>query len=322
MRTARCLLLVAGMLAGTAVNAKEFSSADNEPRDAPTVMAIEYIGKLVRERTRGRHSIAVPAGDESKSALFTIGELRNGTLDMARLSVAAFNSSVPATAVLSLPYLFRSAEHTRKVLDGPIGEDILAAFDSQGLVALCFYETGARSIYTVKKPVRRPIDLQGVKLRVQESRVAVAMARALGATAVPLPYNQVYSYLASGTIDGAENNLLSYVGSRHHQAARYLSLTEHSQAPAVLVFSKRTWSTLSPDDQAVIQTAAHESVVYLRKLWEEREAAARATILSSGGQITGEVDKRSFAAILEPMHGAMAPDPRQQTLVQRIRDAQ
>ena len=322
MRTARCLLLVAGMLAGTAVNAKEFSSADNEPRDAPTVMAIEYIGKLLRERTRGRHSIAVPAGDESKSALFTIGELRNGTLDMARLSVAAFNSSVPATAVLSLPYLFRSAEHTRKVLDGPIGEDILAAFDSQGLVALCFYETGARSIYTVKKPVRRPIDLQGVKLRVQESRVAVAMARALGATAVPLPYNQVYSYLASGTIDGAENNLLSYVGSRHHLAARYLSLTEHSQAPAVLVFSKRTWSTLSPDDQAVIQTAAHESVVYLRKLWEEREAAARATILSSGGQITGEVDKRSFAAILGPMHGAMAPDPRQQTLVQRIRDAQ
>lgn len=322
MRTARCLLLVAGLLAGTAANAKEFSSSDNEARDAPTVLAIEYIGKLVRERTRGRHSVLLPGPDESKSELFTIGELRNGTLDMARLSVAAFNTSVPATAVLSLPYLFRSAEHTRRVLDGPIGEEILAAFDSQGLVALCFYETGARSIYTVKKPIRRPIDLQGVKLRVQESRVAVATARALGATAVPLPYNQVYSHLAGGTIDGAENNLLSYVGSRHHQVAKYFSLTEHSQAPAVLVFSKRTWSTLSPDDQAVIRAAARESAVYLRKLWEEREAAARATILSSGGQIIGEVDKRSFAAILEPMHGAMAPDPKQQALVERIRAAQ
>ena len=321
MRPISVLIALAAALAATAAQAKEFRSSDVQPADYPTVQAVAYMGKLISERTGGRHGIGSLGHDDRDSESYTIAEVRTGVLDMARINIAPFNNSVPATIVPSLPFLFKSTAHMRQVLDGPIGEEILAALESQGLVGLCFYDTSARSIYSVKKPIRNAADMKGLNIRVQQSRVWVTMMQALGAKATPMSFNQVHAALAGGTIDAAENNLPSYVASRHYEVGKIYSLTEHAATPSVVVFSKRVWDGLSGEDQAIIRTAARESVPYMRKLWDEREVSARRTIEAAGAQIVTDIDKKSFFDILAPLHSTVLPDPRLRDMARRIQAA-
>ena len=190
----------------------------------------------------------------------TIEQLKIGGLDMMRINAAPLNNIVPETIAVSLPFVFRSTEHMRKVLDGPIGDEILAAMAAQGMVGLAFYDSGARSLYTAKKPVKTVADMKGMKIRVQQSDLFVAMIEALGANPTPMPYGEVYTGLKTGIVDGAENNWPSYESSRHFEAAKYYDLTEHSLVPEVLVFSKKIWDGLSKEDQAMIRKAAKDSV--------------------------------------------------------------
>ena len=132
----------------------------------------------------------------------------------------------------------------RKVLDGPVGDEILAAMEAQGFVGLAFYDSGSRSIYTAKKPIKTLADIKGMKIRVQQSDLWVAMMQAMGANATPMPYGEVYTALKTGVVDAAENNWPSYESSRHYEAAKFYSVTEHSMAPEVLVFSKKVWDRL------------------------------------------------------------------------------
>jgi tripartite ATP-independent transporter DctP family solute receptor len=322
MRLLGILIAVAANLAQISAQAREFHSSDVQPPDYPTVQAVAYMGKLIRERTGGRYSIGALGQDSQNSENFTIAEVRNGMLDMARVNVSPFNSTVSATIVPSLPFLFKSTAHTRRVLDGPIGEEILAALESQGFVGLCFYDTGARSFYSTNKPIRSAADMKGMNVRMPQSRIWVTMMQALGAKATPMSHNQVYAALASGTIDAAENNLPAYAASRHYEAAKIYSLTEYTVAPSVLVFSKRVWDTLSQEDQAIIRAAAKESVPYMRKLWGEREALARRTVEAAGAQIITDVDKKSFSDILAPLRSVLLPDPELQGIVKRIQAAE
>lgn len=157
-----------------------------------------------------------------------------------------------------------------------------------------------------------------MKIRVQQSDMWVAMMQAIGANATPLPYAEVYTALKTGVVDAAENNWPSYESSRHYEAAKIYSLTEHSMAPEILVFSKKIWDGLSKEDQAVIRTAAKESVPYMRKLWDEREASARKTVEAAGSQVVSDVDKKSFSDAMAPVYAKFAADPKLQDLVKRI----
>ena len=214
----------------------------------------------------------------------TIEQLKIGGLDMMRINVAPLNNIVPETIVPALPFLFRSEDHMHAVLDGPVGDEILAAMEAQGMVGLAFYDSGARSLYTATKPVKTLADVSGMKIRVQQSDLFVAMVEALGANPTPMPYGEVYTALKTGIVDAAENNFPSYESSRHFEAAKYYTLTEHSMAPEVLVFSKVVWDTLTPEDQAMIRKAAKASVPHMRKLWDEREGKSRATVEAAGSR--------------------------------------
>jgi tripartite ATP-independent transporter DctP family solute receptor len=216
--------------------------------------------------------------------------------------------------------VFRSTEHMRKVLDGPIGDEILAAMESHGLVGLAFYDSGARSFYTVKKPIRSLADMQGLKIRVQQSELWVGMIEALRANPTPMPYGEVYTALKTGIVDGAENNWPSYESSRHFEAAKYYSLTEHSLSPEVLAFSKKIWDTLSKEDQAEIRKAAKESVPYMRKLWDEREVKSRKAVEAAGSQVNTIANKQEFIDAMKPVYGKFANTPKLQDLVKRIQD--
>lgn len=309
----------AAFAAGTA-SARDFRSAEVHPKDYPTVAAVEHMGNLVKERSKGKMGVRVYPSGALGTEKDTIEQLRIGALDMTRINVGPLNSVVPETIVTVLPFVFRSTEHMRKVLDGPIGDEILQSMESQGLVGLAFYDSGSRSFYTAKKPIRTLADMKGMKIRVQQSDLFVGMIEALGANPTPMPYGEVYTALKTGIVDAAENNWPSYESSRHFEAAKYYSLSEHSLAPEVLVFSKKVWDTLSKEDQALLRKAAKDSVPYMRKLWDEREIKSRKVVEAAGIQTITIANRQEFIDAMKPVYAKFASTPRLQELVKRIQD--
>lgn len=297
--------------------ARDFTSSDIYPADYPTVRAVGHMADVMRERSGGRLTLSKLGAGDQETENYTLGELRNGTLDMARVSLAVLNSTVPATTVLTLPYLFRSTAHERRVLDGPIGLEILAALERVGVVGLVFYDGGPRSTYGAR-PVRSPADLRDVKYRVQQSSNWAPMVRAMGAQPVVLPLARVAPSMRAGIVDLADGNWSSFVALEHHRTAKFFSQTEHARSPGVVLFSRRIWDTLSDEERAIIRSAARESVAYYRRLWDENEAAARRTAEAAGVQVVDDVDVAAFATALVPLHATVISDPRLKAMIERI----
>lgn len=316
--SAAALAFAATAFLAAGAGAKEFRSSDVHPLDYPTVMAVNQMGKLLSEATGGKHSIKVFPQSSLGSEKDTIEQTKIGALDMVRVNISAFNNIVPETNVPALPFLFRSKEHMRRVLDGPVGEDILKALEPHGFVGLAFYDSGSRSFYTTKKRIMSVADMKGMKIRVQQSDLWVAVMQAMGANATPLPYAEVYTALKTGIVDGAENNWPSYESSRHYEAAPLFSMTEHSMAPELLVFSKRSFDSLSKDEQEAIRKTAKQSVPYMRKLWDEREEVSEKAVTAGGAKIEKNVDKKSFADAMKPVYEKFAGTPALQALVKRV----
>lgn len=317
MRSARALGVLIVLFAISPVEAREFRSSDVYPFDFPTVQAVAHVDKVMRERSAGRLAIGTLGNDDRDSENYTVGQVRNGTLDMARVNLAVLNSLVPSTAVPALPYLFKSKEHARRTLDGPIGDEILASLEAQGMIGLCFYDGGPRNFYA-SRPVRTPADLKGLKIRVQPGDMSGELMRALGAEPVPVPTDRVYLTLQSGLIDGSEQSWPSYVAMRHYHVARYYTLTEHSMSPTVLIFSKRVWDTLSTQDQAIIRSAAKDSVEVMRRLWDDYETSGRKTVEAAGGEVVTDVDRKAFADILIPLYSTVVGEPALRSMIRRI----
>ena len=316
------LLLAAACLAlaGSAL-ARDFRSSDVHPTDYPTVEAVRHMGTVLKEQSKGKYGVKVYPSGSLGAERDTIEQLKIGGLDMMRINAAVLNNIVPETLAVSMPFVFRSTQHMRQVLDGPIGDEILAAMEAQGMVGLAFYDSGARSIYTVKKPVKTLADMKGLKIRVQQSDLFVSMMEAIGANATPMPYGEVYTGLKTGIIDGAENNWPSYESSRHFEAAKFYNLTEHSMVPEVLVFSKKIFDGLPKEDQALIRKTAKDSVPFMRKLWDEREAKSRKTAEAGGAQVVPVADKKAFIDAMAPVYAKFASTPKLKELVKRIQEA-
>src|SRR4029079_15203765 len=225
----------------------------------PTVQALLYMGSLVAERTGGRHQIKVFHSRQLGEEKETLEQTLVGAIDLNRTNVSLIGTMVPAMNVLAMPFLFRSIEHMQKVLDGPIGSEILGSFEPYGFVGLAFYDSGARSIYNGVRPIRTVADLRGLRIRVQQSELMSEMIRSLGAEPVEMPYGQVLTGLANHLIDGAENNWPSFVTTDHYKHAGHYTLTEHTMSTEVLVISLKAWRSLSPDDQNIFREAAQRS---------------------------------------------------------------
>ena len=321
MKIKKTLLTVAALLAFTPIAsfATEFRSSDIHPDGYPTVDAVKFMGERLKVLTNGKHSIKVFNNSALGNEKDTIEQTKIGALAMTRVNIAPMNNICAETQVPTMPFLFRSTAHMRTVLDGAIGEEILASCAPQGFIGLAYYDSGARSLYTAKKPIRTLADAKGMKIRVQQSDLWVALLEAMGANATPMPFGEVYTALKTGLVDGAENNYPSYESSRHFEVAKFYSVTEHSLAPEMLLFSKKTWDTLSSEDQKAIRQAAKESVPYMRKLWDEREAKSKAVAMAGGAQFI-EVDKPSFQKAMKPVYDKFIVDAKLKSLVKRIQD--
>ncbi len=316
----RAALLAATVLFSLAAGARDFRSADVHPTDYPTVSAVRYMGKLLLEQSKGRFGVRVYPSGALGTEKDNIEQLRIGALDMMRINIGVLNSVVPETTVTVLPFVFRSTAHMRQVLDGPIGDEILAAMEVHGLVGLAFYDSGSRSFYTTKKPVSSVADMKGLKIRVQQSDLFVAMIESLGANPTPMPLGEVYTALKTGIVDAAENNWPSYESTRHFEAAKFYNQTEHSLAPEVLVFSKKIWDTLPKADQAMIRKAAKDSVPHMRKLWDEREVKSRKVVEAAGSQVIAVKNKQEFIDAMKPVYARFANTPKLKDMVRRIQE--
>lgn len=293
-------------------------SSDTHPDGYPTVAAVQHMGELIEERTGGRIEIDVFHSAQLGEEKDTIEQTRFGVIDLNRISMAPFNGLIPETAILSLPYLFRDTDHLHAVLDGEIGQEVLDLFEAQGLIALAYYDPGSRSFYNKTRAINSIEDLAGLKFRVIQSDVFVDMVAALGASAVPMPYGEVYSAIETGVIDGAENNFPSYESSGHYEVAKHYTLDMHTMVPEVLVMSKMSWDKLSPEDQEIIRQAAKDSIPFNREAWAAREKDSEDKVRAAGVEIVADIDKAPFVAAMGPVYEKYASTPELKGLVERI----
>lgn len=313
---------VVTMLAlGSASAQTVLKSSDTHPDGYPTVEGVKYFGELLKERTGGRYAVEIYHSAQLGEEKDTIEQVRSGVIELNRVSMAPFNGTVKETIIPALPYIFRSEEHMHKVMDGPIGDQIKAAFEPAGLVALAFYDAGSRSFYNSKKPIKTVADIKGMKFRVIQSDIFVDMATALGANATPMPYGEVYSSVETGVIDGAENNFPSYDSAKHFEVAKYYSLDEHTILPEVFVMNKAAFEKLTPEDQAIFRQAAKDSVAKQRELWSARTAQSRGTV-EKGGATINEVEKQGFIDAMKPVYDKHIKDEVLKKLVADVQATQ
>ncbi|MFC4724288.1 TRAP transporter substrate-binding protein [Glycocaulis abyssi] len=319
--------LTGGLMAGSALAAagcgeisRPLFSSDTHSSDYPTVEAVRMMGRLLEERSGGRLSIRIYSGGQLGSERDTLELTVFGGLDLNRVNLAPLNAFAPETVILSLPFVFQSEAHMRAALDGAPGQAVLDALEPHGLIGLCFYDSGARSFYNTRRPIRTPGDMRGLKIRVQNSDLYVSMVEALGANATPMDLSEVYQGLMQGVIDGAENNWPSYESTRHFETAPFYSLTGHVMAPEVLVMSAHRWRQLSADDRALVQACARESVPFMRQLWDARVAAARERITAAGVEVNAVDDVGAFADLMRPVWERFVRTPAQQRLLDDIRN--
>ncbi len=320
LKTLPGLMAIAVLTLSTATSsARTFRSAEVHAKDFPTNQAVMHMSEQLSKATGGKDTIKIFADSSLGSEKDTVEQVKIGALDMVRVNTSAFHGIVPESMIPAFPFLFRDTEHFRKTMYGPQGDKILAAFDKAGFIGLAMYESGARSMYS-KKPIRTLADVKGMKIRVQPSDLWVSLIGAMGASATPMPYAEVYTGLKTGLIDAAENNYPSYDESKHYEAAPVYSETMHSMPPEVLVFSKKVWETLTKEEQAAIRASAKASVPFYVNLWEAREKDAKAAVIKGGAKIipASEIDRKAFVAAEKPVWDKFATTPELKALVSDI----
>ena len=285
-------------------------ASDVHPLGYPTVEAVQNMGKKLEKATNGRLSIQMYASMQLGGEKEAIEQAQVGAIQFARVSVGALGPVIDELNVFNMPYLFRNTAHMQKVIDGPIGQELMDKVTNNpkaGLVALCWMDAGARSLYDTKKAIRNIDDLKGMKFRVMGNPMFVDMMNALGGNGVSMGYDQVFNALQTGVVDGAENNPPSFVFDNHYQVAKFYTLDEHLIVPEMVVFSKKTWDTLSKEDQALLVKFGREAQLEERVLWDKYEKDAMDKARAAGITIIEIADKKPFQAAVKPVWDKYGP---------------
>jgi tripartite ATP-independent transporter DctP family solute receptor len=277
--------------------------AETHPQDYPTTKGDYEFARLVKERSNGRIVVEVFHSKQLGEERAVIEQVQLGAIDMTRVSISAVSAFVRDLDAFQLPYLYRDAAHMWKVLDGPIGQEILKKHEAYNFVGVGWFESGSRNFYT-KKQVKTVGDLKGMKIRVQQAPLMVGMVEALGAVATPLPYGEVYSALQAGVVDGAENNWPSYLTTSHFEVAKYFIVDEHTRVPEITVGSKKVFDKLSKEDYALILKAMKDAQPYQFKLWVDFEKVAEKTVKEKGSTVTqvSPAEKQKFMDAMKPLY--------------------
>ncbi len=312
LRLGAAAAALAVISAGSAVAQQKMvmKASDVHPAGYPTVVAVENMGKKLEKATNGRLSIAMYPSMQLGGEKEAIEQAQVGAIQFARVSVGALGPVIDELNVFNMPYLFRDTKHMQKVIDGPIGQELMDKVTNNptaGLVAIAWMDAGARSLYDTKKPIKNLADLKGMKFRVMGNPMFVDMMTALGGNGVSMGYDQVFSALQTGVVDGAENNPPSFVFDNHYQVAKFYTIDEHLIVPEMVVFSKKTWDTLSKEDQALLIKFGKEAQAEERVLWAQYEKEAMDKARAAGITITEIADKKAFQDAVKPVWDKYGP---------------
>jgi len=233
----------------------------------PVHEAMVFLGKQLEEKSEGKILVKVYPNQQLGTERELLELLQIGSVGMTKVSAASLEAFSPKIQVLGLPYLFRDDDHMNKVLKGEIGKGLLLSSQKYWLRGLCFYDAGKRSFYSIEAPIQSPDDLEGLKIRVMESNMAINMVRAMGGSPTPVSYGELYTALQQGVVDGAENNPPSFYNSRHYEICKFYSIDEHTAIPDVVLVSTKVWEKLNEQERIWLQEAADESADYQYELW-------------------------------------------------------
>jgi len=318
---ASAVLMSPGAAVFTPAHAQDkqvWKAADVHPLGYPTIEAIQRMGKKIEADTKGRISIQMYPSMQLGGEKEMIEQAQVGALQISRVSTGAFGPVVDDLNVFNLPLIFRGEAHMRKVIDGPIGDELLAkaSASSARLIALGWMDGGTRNVYS-SKPVTKPADLKGMKVRMMGNPLFVETMNAMGGNGVAMGYNELYSALQTHVVDGAENNPPSYFTANHYQVVKYYSLTGHLIIPEIFVFSKVTWEKLSAADQAMLKKYSREAQLEQRKLWDEYVGQVDSKLKAAGVQFV-TADKKAFYEATQPIRDKYGA--KYATLLKRIQD--
>ncbi|MFY9512618.1 MAG: TRAP transporter substrate-binding protein [Rubrivivax sp.] len=237
-----------------------------------------------------------------------IESVQLGTLDLVNTSTGPLGNFVPDTKIVDIPFLFRDYEHARKVMDGPIGQDILKKMPAKGLVGLAWTENGFRHMTNNKRPINTAHDAAGLKVRTMENKVHMDGYKSFGLLPTPMAFPELYGALQQGTVDGQENPIPVILASKFAQVQKHLSLTAHVYSPAVLILSPRVWDKLPEADRNVFVAAAKKGSDAQRRKVNDDEANGIAQLKKDGMQVVEKVDGESFRKAVVPAYANFAKE--------------
>jgi tripartite ATP-independent transporter DctP family solute receptor len=307
---AAAVMAVAGTLAPLGAQAQTVLKAvDTHPAGYPTVVAVEMLGKKLETATSGRIKLQMFPGAVLGQEKEAVEQTQLGAVQIARISLGVVGPVVPDVNVFNMPFVFRDITHMRKVIDGAVGDDLLAKVTASPakLVALGWMDGGSRSLYT-KKPVRSPADLKGQKIRMMGNPLFVDTMNAMGGNGISMAYGEVFSALQTGVIDGAENNPPSMFTSNHYTAgAKYYTQTNHLIIPEILVMSKVAFEKLTPADQALIKKLGREAQADQRVLWDKSVEEYSGKLKAAGVEFIN-IDNKPFFDATAPVRAKYGAD--------------
>ncbi|HBO36465.1 MAG: TRAP transporter substrate-binding protein [Sphaerochaeta sp.] len=298
--------------AGAVLN---FKLAENQPANNPISKGMLMFADLVKEKTNGTVLIDVYLDAQLGNENETIDQVQIGALDFARINTSALASTADEVGVFTLPYIFTSTDHKYKVLDGAIGQGVSDSLKKYNIIGLEYWEAGSRNFYSTKKPIKSVADIKGMKVRVQQSEVAIKMVELLGGAATPMSYGEVYQGLQTGVIDAAENDFVSYYTSGHYEVAKYYSLDAHMAPPAMLLMSQNSWNKLNDSQKQAVREAAKEAALWQRQAMMDFQNESRAKVEEAGCQIF-EVDGKAFQKAVSPIYDLY---PQYKSIIEQIK---
>lgn len=301
---ASSMLLSAAYAQADEINRHNFKIAFVQAKDHPHGLGAQKFAELIKEKSDGKMKVMVFASGTLGGDAQVISSVQGGTVDMTLVTPGLLSGIEKGFGLYGVPFLFQNSAEVDAVLDGPVGQNLLATLEPHGIIGMGYWDHGFRHVTNSKHPVYKLEDLKGLKLRLQQIPTAIESFRALGANVVPLSFTELYTAMETRTVDGQENPLAAIETSKFYEVQKYLSLTGHFYDPLVAIFSKRTWNKLNETERELVRSAAMEAQAYERKVSREMDISSREALAKLGMQVN-EVAPEEIERMREQVRPAM-----------------
>ncbi|MBA7845169.1 TRAP transporter substrate-binding protein [Klebsiella sp. RHBSTW-00484] len=300
LKTSVMLLVGCILISNSALAKTTLKLSHNQDKSHAVHKAMSYLAEKTKEYSNGDLIIRIYPNATLGNERESLELMNSGALQMVKVNAASLESFASEYSLFSLPFLFKDRDHYYRVLQSDLGKRILKSSENKGFIGLTYYDGGARSLYA-NKPITKPADLAGMKIRVQSSPSAIAMVKALGGVATPMAQGELYTALQQGVVDGGENSTVVYADMRHAEVAKVYSRDEHTMVPDVLVVSTQVLSSLSDENREALYKAADESMLQMKDvIWPAAEKEAYEKIKAMNATVV-DVDKSEFKQRVKPL---------------------